>query len=48
MLYNLLVRMIQRGQTEGLQDKLDIYFAAGRLTEAEYTALTEMLGAAEE
>ena len=29
MLYRTLKRMIERGQTDGLEDKLDIFFAAG-------------------
>ena len=39
MLYRTLKRMIERGQTDGLEDKLDIFFAAGKLTEAEYNEL---------
>lgn len=44
MLYQVLERMIGRGQTEGLQEKMDVFFAADRLTEAEYQALCGMLG----
>lgn len=47
MLYRICKRMIDRGQTEGLAEKLDIFFAANRLTEAEYKELTELLAAAE-
>lgn len=43
MLYRTLKRMIERGQTDGMEEKLDIFFAANKLTEAEYTQLTEML-----
>ena len=43
MLYRTLKRMIERGQTEGLEEKLDIFFAAGKLTQAEYTELMAML-----
>lgn len=43
MLYRTLKRMIERGQTEGLEEKMDIFFAAGKLTEAEYTELIGML-----
>lgn len=46
MLYRTLKRMIERGQTDGLEDKIDIFFAAGKLTEAEYNELTAMLNAA--
>lgn len=43
MLYRTLKRMIERGQTSGMVEKLDIFFAADKLTEAEYTELTAML-----
>jgi hypothetical protein len=45
MLYRTLKRLIERGQTEGLEAKIDIFFAAGKLTEAEYTELIGMLAA---
>lgn len=44
MLYRTLKRMIERGNTEGIGEKIDIFFAAGKLTEAEYTELTALLG----
>ena len=44
MLFQILSRMIARGSTVGLQDKLDVFFAVGRLTETEYQTLTTMLG----
>lgn len=43
MLYRTLKRMIERGQTDGMEGKLDIFFAAGKLTEAEYQELTGLL-----
>ncbi len=43
MLYTILERMIARGNTVGLQDKLDVFYAVGRLTETEYTELTDRL-----
>ena len=43
MLYTILTRMIARGTTVGLQEKLDVFFAVGRVTEAEYTELTNQL-----
>ena len=43
MLYRTLKRMIERGQTDKLEEKLDIFFAAGKLTQAEYTELMAML-----
>ena len=45
MLYRTLKRLIEKGQTEGLEEKLDIFFAAGKLTQAEYNELIELLGA---
>ena len=41
MLYTILERMIARGNTVGLQDKLDVFYAVGRITETEYQTLTE-------
>lgn len=35
--------MIVRGQTDGMEEKLDIFYAADKLTEAEYLELTAML-----
>ena len=43
MLYRTLKRMIERGQTEGMQDKLDLFFAMDKLTEGQYQELTAML-----
>ena len=43
MLYQILERMIARGNTVGLQDKLDVFYAVGRLTETEYQVLTGRL-----
>lgn len=43
MLYRTLKRMVERGQTEGLSEKVDIFFAVNKLTEEEYTELTVML-----
>ncbi|MCI8478999.1 MAG: hypothetical protein HFE97_11830 [Oscillospiraceae bacterium] len=43
MLYRTLKRLIQRGQTAGMAEKLDIFFAADKLTQEEYVELTAML-----
>ena len=43
MLYRTLKRMIERGQVSGMVEKLDIFFAADKLTEAQYTELVGML-----
>lgn len=45
MLYRTLKRMIEKGNTDGLAEKIDIFFAAGKLSEAEYTELVSMLPA---
>lgn len=47
MLYRILKRMIERGQTEGMEKKLDIFFAADKLTQKEYTELAGLLNAGE-
>ena len=46
MLYRTLKRLIELGRTEGLAEKLDVFYAADKLSEAEYTELTGMLGGA--
>lgn len=43
MLYRTLKRMIERGQTTGMAEKLDIFYAADKITEAQYTELVGML-----
>lgn len=45
MLYRTLKRMIERGQTNGIEEKIDIFFAASKLTESEYQELIAMLKA---
>ena len=46
MLYDVLKRMIERGQIEGMAEKLDVFYAAGKITEEQYKELTAMLDAA--
>ena len=45
MLYRTLKRMIERGNIAGMADKLDIFFAADKLTADEYQELIAMLEA---
>lgn len=45
MLYRTLKRMIERGQTAGLEEKIDIFFAVGKVAESEYQELIGMLNA---
>lgn len=40
--------MIERGNICGISDKLDIFYAADRITETEYTELMDMLNINEE
>jgi hypothetical protein len=43
MLYRTIKRLIERGQTEGLGEKLDLFFAVGKLSHEEYQELSGML-----
>lgn len=43
MLFKVLKRMIEKGNTEGLAGKIDVFYAAGKLTEDEYAQLADML-----
>ena len=43
MLYRTLKRMIERGQTEVIETKLDIFYAADNISESEYQELLGML-----
>lgn len=44
MLYRVLKKLIETGATDGLAEKIDVFYATDKLTEAEYTELTAMLG----
>lgn len=43
MLYRTLKRMIEKGNTEGMEEKLDVFFAADKITQDEYNELVGML-----
>lgn len=43
MLYRTLKRMIERGQTAGMEEKLDIFYAADKITEEQYNELIALL-----
>lgn len=43
MLYRMLKRLIELGKTEGLEERIDVFFAAGKITEAQYNELIESL-----
>lgn len=48
MLYRTLKRMIERGHTEGIEAKADIFYAAGKLTDTEYADILTMLAEVKE
>lgn len=43
MLYRTLKRMIEKGNTAGMGEKLDVFFAAGKLSKEEYAELVASL-----
>ena len=43
MLYRMCKRLIELGRTDGLEEKIDVFYAAGKLTEDEYNELIELL-----
>lgn len=43
MLYRTLKRMIERNNVDGMEEKLDIFYAADKITQEEYTELISML-----
>lgn len=43
MLYRTLLKLIEKGMVEGLAEKIDVFYAASKLTDAEYAELTGML-----
>ncbi|MEG0513611.1 MAG: hypothetical protein RR653_12955 [Clostridia bacterium] len=43
MLYRLCKSMIAKGFTVGLVEKLDVFFAMGKLTQEEYTELSALI-----
>ena len=45
MLYRTCKRMIERGSIDGMSTKLDVFYAASKLTDDEYKELTELLEA---
>ena len=45
MLFNTLKALISKGKTEGILEKIDIFYAVGKLTQEEYEGLISMLGA---
>lgn len=48
MTYKLCKKLIALGRTEGLQEKLDVYLAADRITAEQYQELVELLNGGDE
>lgn len=44
MLFLLLKRQIERGKTEGLREKIEVFYQTNRLTQKEYNELISLLG----
>lgn len=44
MLFLLLKRQIERGKTEGLREKIEVFYQTKRLTQEEYNELISLLG----
>ncbi len=42
-LAKVLMQMIKKGRTEGLEEKIDVFYAAGKLTDEEYETLIAAL-----
>lgn len=42
-LARVIESMIKKGRTEGLAEKIDVFYAAGKLTTEEYQYLTSLL-----
>lgn len=40
MLYRTLKRLIALGKTDGISEKIDIFYAAGKLSDEEYEELS--------
>ena len=45
MLYRTLKRMLERGQSEGMAEKLDVFYGGDKITLAEYEELLALLAA---
>lgn len=43
MLYRTLKRLIALGRTDGISEKIDIFYAAGKLSDEEYEELNRVV-----
>ena len=39
ILFRTIARMIERGDVEGIENKIDIFYAAGKLSDEDYAEL---------
>lgn len=39
ILFRTIARMIERGDTDGIEKKIDIFYAAGKLSDEDYAEL---------
>lgn len=44
MIYQLCKKLIKLNKTEGLIEKIDVYYLANRITREQYEELVQMLG----
>lgn len=47
VVFELCKKLIEKGKTDGLIEKMDVYLACGRITAEEYSLLYSMLNGAE-
>ena len=45
MTYQLFIKLIESGKTYGLQERADVMYTLGRLTDEQYTEISELLNA---
>ena len=43
VLYRTLKRAIEKGQTDGMEEKLDVFYAADKISKEEYDELMALL-----
>lgn len=43
MLHKILKRLIEKGVTDGLSEKLDVFYATDKISKEEYDELTALL-----
>lgn len=48
MTYQLIKKLIAAGKTYGLQNKADVLYTCGRLTDEQYTEITGLLNETED